>query len=228
MDERISAALDAFADLRVAALAASPLANMASWISSGAPPRAHDLRSAGLNGALAPRNASEGKLHFDLRIARKAFIAEWGFSIPCMEAIDALGRYAPIVEIGAGTGYWTALLQSAGVDAIATDKTASGDLGYGFHAGRHAQVSEMSAEDAVLHHAARTPFCSWPTQGENWALTAVSRLSPERVVAFVGGSATGTPELVRFLSKNFDLIEDVEIPQFPGCDDRLVIYRRRA
>jgi len=44
-----------------------------------------------------------------------------GFSVPSEAALDVLSQYAPLVEVGAGTGYWAAALEQRGVDVLAFD-----------------------------------------------------------------------------------------------------------
>lgn len=46
-----------------------------------------------------------------------------GFAVPNQEAMSVLGRIGPILQMGAGTGYWTALLelQSPPIDIVAYD-----------------------------------------------------------------------------------------------------------
>ena len=43
------------------------------------------------------------------------------FAIPNEVAIAAIAAHAPLVEVGAGTGYWSAVLQRRGVDILAFD-----------------------------------------------------------------------------------------------------------
>ena len=44
-----------------------------------------------------------------------------GFGVPGEEALEACARYAPLVEVGAGTGYWAAVLRARGVEVEAFD-----------------------------------------------------------------------------------------------------------
>jgi hypothetical protein len=44
-----------------------------------------------------------------------------GFSIPNEAALLAAARCAPLLEVGAGTGYWASLLRERGVDILAYD-----------------------------------------------------------------------------------------------------------
>jgi hypothetical protein len=49
------------------------------------------------------------------------------FAIPNQLILDKIGSlYGPVVEVGAGTGYWAALLKSRGVDVVAYDKAPPG------------------------------------------------------------------------------------------------------
>jgi hypothetical protein len=141
--------------------------------------------------------------------------------------VAALRAIAPLVEVGAGTGYWSALLQAAAVDVVATDPTAAGDVGYGFEGGRHGRVQPLSAGQAIMAYPDRAVFCSWPTQGEAWALGAAFQMGAGQRMALIEGSTTGSRGLRRYLATRFELISDIDIPRFPGCDDRLRIYRKR-
>lgn len=41
--------------------------------------------------------------------------------MPTDEAIETIAEYGPVLEVGAGSGYWSYVLSEAGVDVIATD-----------------------------------------------------------------------------------------------------------
>ena len=45
----------------------------------------------------------------------------YAFAVPNAEALAVLRQHSPLVEWGAGTGYWAALLQRAGADVVALD-----------------------------------------------------------------------------------------------------------
>jgi len=194
---------------------------MADWVANGNPPNCEVLRNFGLM-----TDPADPDTDIRLRIARKAYIAKWGYSIPCAEAVMAIIALGPLVEIGAGTGAWSALLRNAGADIIGTDVHATGDIGYGFRAGTHTPLLSMTGSQAVSSYPKRDVFCSWPTEGGKWALGAAYALRRGRAFAIIEGSRTGTPGLRHYFCTRFRLIADVEIPQFPGCDDRLRIYRK--
>src|SRR4051794_21992422 len=53
---------------------------------------------------------------------RKQLIWAFAWAVPSDEAIEEIARHGPIVEIGAGTGYWAWLLAQAGADVLAYDR----------------------------------------------------------------------------------------------------------
>jgi hypothetical protein len=164
-------------------------------------------------------------------LARRAFMDRWGCSIPCAEAIAALRALGPLVEIGCGTGYWSALLRNAGHDVIATDAEPPGSQLNGFRVGSRLEARQMTAVEAVAQHPDRDVFCSWPSEGDSWALGAAWRLAPGRCFALIGdgpGGKIGSRGLYRYLATRFDLVAEVALPQFPQSHDRLTIHRKRA
>jgi hypothetical protein len=214
----------AYAQLQEQALQRSPLARIAEWVRAGKAPTAELLRGQGLT-----TESSGPERLAELRLARTAFVRAWGFSIPCAEAIGTLARLAPLVEIGAGSGYWTALLRNAGLDVVATDATPQGDIGYGFEASRFCEIEALAGPAAVRAYPDRNVFCSWPTQDSPWALAAVRAMALGRRVALIGeprGGQTGSRGLHRYLDTRFRLLGVQPIPQFPKTRDALYVYER--
>lgn len=201
-------------------LAASVLAAMPVWMAAGAAPAAGALRQAGFR--------SDGD--DALKLVRLAFARSWGFAIPCAEMVEALRPLSPLVELGAGTGYLTALLNTCGLDVLATDVLETGAAGFRYVPGSHAPLVTVSGPDAVLRYPERNVLCSWPTEGRSWALEAALNIAAGRsfcLIAEPTGGKTATPEFYGFLAGAFDLVAEVQIPQFVGCHDFLAVYRRR-
>ena len=59
-----------------------------------------------------------------MKILRRSLRRRYSYSIPSEEALQAIASIGePMVEIGAGKGYWAKLLQEKGVDIVATDRS---------------------------------------------------------------------------------------------------------
>jgi hypothetical protein len=194
-----------------ALLADSPLAGMPEWIATGAPP---------------PRAALQIDGRPDLRWA---FNQVWGFSVPCAEAVAALVELSPLVEIGAGSAYWSAMLSAAGADIIATDIAPAGIGEHGFEVGTYYPVEQLAADEAVEHYVERSVFCSWPTKRAEWCYDAARRLSSGRALALIADhheTISGSDSLFALLDAEFNAVRTVEIPLLYDRQDKLVIYRR--
>jgi hypothetical protein len=158
-------------------------------------------------------------------------VRRYGFSIPCAEAVDALLRLGPLVEVGAGTGYWSRLLDSAGASIVATDKAAGARLGLVFTVGEHFPVLPLGAVKAAREFPDRAVFVSWPSAKRAWPALLVGDLGPGRIIAMIGegrGGTTGDDRMFDFLDRDFEVTARVPIPRFPTCEDLLTIYERRS
>merc|ERR1719359_185892 len=48
----------------------------------------------------------------------------YAYSVPTERALATLAKHAPLLEVGAGTGYWAHLLEAQGVEIVAADLPA--------------------------------------------------------------------------------------------------------
>jgi hypothetical protein len=168
-------------------------------------------------------------------------------------ALACVARYAPIVEMGAGTGYWARCLRERGVDVVAYD-----ELGEQWRAWFRPSVlhdveisrgvrtlvwqSDPARSDPVLwtellkggpkvlaEHAERTLLLCWPDPWSGFDHAALLEYRGERVI-FVGdpgNAGTGSERFRRLLHQAWQPVEKVEIPRWFNGNDRLVVYQRR-
>jgi hypothetical protein len=175
----------------------------------------------------------------DLAARRRELAALFAWAIPDAGALALLARYAPLLEGGAGTGYWAALLQAADVDMVASDRTPPGSdpnraraAANEYHDTRHRPWTQMlaaSAIDAVRTGAGRTLFLCWPPHDDDAASYGALRAYRGDVLVYVGGGPDGPTGTVRFhreLALNWRPAEQALLPTWPGLRDRLVVYRR--
>ena len=193
--------------------------------SSRAPARVRDLAWS-VPGGLG--------LVLGLPARRRELAALFAWAIPGEGALAVLARHAPLLECGAGTGYWAALLRARGVDVLASDLAPPGSpAGNRYHSGRRpwTEVQAASAVDAVraARTSGRTLFLCWPPFDDDGASYAALRAYRGDTFIYAGGAPggpTGTLRFHRELELNWHPTEQVALPSWPGLRDRLVVYRR--
>lgn len=163
---------------------------------------------------------------------RRELAARFAWAIPGEAALAVLAGLGPLLEGGAGAGYWAALLRARGADVVAVDRAPpGGPVPNPHHPGRWTWT-EVRAQDtvtAVGHHPDRTLVLCWPPYDDDSAgYLALRRYRGDRF-AYIGDGpdgATGTPRLHRELAANWTAEVTVPLPSWPGLADRLVVYRR--
>jgi hypothetical protein len=157
---------------------------------------------------------------------RAALIREYAFAIPGEEALSCIARHAPVVEVGAGSGYWARCLRERGVDVVAYD-----ELGDQWHAWFRELWTDVvrGGPEALAGHADRTLLLCWPDPWTGMDEAALRAHAGRRLahVGEAGARGPGTEGFRRLLSSEWRPIERTRVPRWPGCHDRLVVYERR-
>ena len=159
--------------------------------------------------------------------AREEAVKRYGFSIPCKEAVEAVAALSPLVEVGAGSGYWSRLLRAAGADVVTTD--VGGQPKYS-RLWNTEGIDVLEAVEAIKRHSDRNVFMSWPSYDKGWAANVAAEMRSGRHLAFIGESKGGCTADDRFfdiLESDFDEGVLVLIPQWEGLHDYLTIYKKR-
>lgn len=166
----------------------------------------------------------------DLGERRRELASLFSWAVPTEAALDLLSKYSPLVECGAGMGYWLALLRARGVDAIGYDLHRPGGKN-AFH--RNARrpwtpVQRESSVKAARRHPDQTLVLCWPPYEDDRASYAVLRAYRGDIVVHIGEGATGSVRFHRELALNWTLVEELDLPHWPRLQDRVMVYRRNA
>ena len=166
---------------------------------------------------------------------RRELASLFSWAVPNTRALDVLAAYAPLVECGAGMGYWAALLRARGVDIAAYDAAPPGRASKNaFHRrGREpwTDVLRASSIAAVRRHRDRTLVLCWPPYGDDGASYSVLRAYRGETFLYIGEpdeGATGSVRFRRELALNWTLAKTVALPRWPRLRDTLMVYRRNA
>jgi hypothetical protein len=160
---------------------------------------------------------------------RYVYSDQYAWAVPNEEAIGVLVEHSPLVEVGAGRGYWARLAAQAGADILAFDPFPPGtaDVNKWHHPpGLFFDVAKGGAEVAA-DHPDRTLFLCWPPWGQDVASRTLRSYQGNTVI-YVGdeGLSAATPEFYSELAAGWTKVRVVDIPQWPGIRDRLEVWQR--
>jgi len=170
-------------------------------------------------------------LLFDLR---HDFVSEYSLTIPYYDVLKKVSLYSPIVEIGAGSGYWARCLGEMGADVVAYDRFPPGeqspwewdswnswfnDSWYGIIEGD---------ESAAAWHPDRTLFMAWPMPMNPMAYNTLLNYKNAggRTLIYIGDphpASSGDEYFYRLLYRHKE-IENIDLYSWPGIKEKLLIY----
>ena len=184
--------------------------------------------------------------------------SQWAWSVPTAEALAAIARHSPLIEIGAGNGHWAALLRARGADVLAYDEPcwaaayAAGAAGgaEATPAGtplmgeREAGVLAGGPEQAA-GHAGRALMLAWPDYAGrgSYGTQCLAAYTGDTLVLLgewtgrtLGAYADGLGEHGQSFSIEFQrrveadwvLVEQMRLPSWPYFVDSLHVWKRRA
>jgi hypothetical protein len=164
--------------------------------------------------------AAKPSLLLDFAERRRELASLFSWAVPSDAALELLAKYAPLVECGAGTGYWLALLRARGVDAIGYDRRVRRPW---------TPIQRAASVKAARRHPERSLLLCWPPYDDDAASYETLRAYRGDVVIHVGERDEGPTGSVRFhreLALNWTLVEELELPHWPRLQDRVMVYRR--
>jgi hypothetical protein len=161
---------------------------------------------------------------------RRVLAEKYSYAIPNEEAIREVVRLSPIVEIGAGTGYWASLINSAGGVVVAYDKAPvnSKIKNYYKFTDQHFRV-KRGGPSVLSRYPDHTLLLCWPPYGKPMAKDCLN-LYKGNTVVYVGegdSGCTGDEKFHDALEAEWVLKKEIDIPQWSGIHDTMMIYTRR-
>lgn len=181
---------------------------------------------AGSGVTVGPCRDSYNDEAYELLGKRDRLVEEFAWAIPNIDAIEVLVDHDPILEVGAGTGYWAWCVEQLGGEVIATDP----------HPPRvdpYTEVMTYTALEAIetvreYEPEPYTLFCCWPQHEASWPADALNEYQGETFV-YVGearGGCTADERFHRKLRRRWTLRKTVYVPTYLGRQDRLEVWSR--
>jgi hypothetical protein len=160
------------------------------------------------------------------------------WAIPTEEALLEIATHGPIVEMGAGMGYWAHLLRYIGVDIIAYDRYDPFGINP-WHVGGNlfTFISRGDPRD-LKQYRDRSLFLCWPPMEQPLAPESKRHMVAKdclkywkgQTLIYVGdfNGMTAGASFYKVLRKNFILSKTVEIPRWFERDDMMTIWTRKS
>lgn len=165
---------------------------------------------------------------------RNDFVTEYSFTIPCYEILKKIAALSPIVEIGAGSGYWARCITELGGDVIAYDSSPPGEHApWEWYKG-NAWFDDswfsiiQGDESAVSAHPERTLFMAWPMPMSRMAYNTLVNYKNgggEKII-YIGNphpASSGDEHFYKLLYKQREE-ENIDLYSWPGITEKLLIY----
>lgn len=170
----------------------------------------------------------------DIRL-RRLVIDHATFAVPDPVSLAVIATYGPIIEIGAGTGYWAWCLRQMGVDVIAFDKyppqshPRDADRSKGRNGWFDTYWTHVLRGDdrQAGRYPDRSLMMVWPYM-DDMAIRALKAYRGDTVI-YVGEerAACATAAFFDELEEGWVKVHDRSIPQWFGLHDELWILQRR-
>ncbi len=164
-------------------------------------------------------------------LSRPELVKRYSWAIPDEESIRAIvGLRKPILEIGAGNGYWASLIATAG------GSIECWDIEPGMHVDGGSEklwypVSKGGPEILGPQHRDHALMLVWPPFNTPMATDCLLQFMKAggRSLIYVGesmGGCTGDDEFHRILGSHWEAIRHVNNPTWGGVRDRVCLYER--
>jgi hypothetical protein len=166
--------------------------------------------------------------------ARPIGVARYSYAIPDATALTILAEHGPIIEIGAGTGYWAYLLRQRGVDVVAFDINPPLTEGHTNRYHKNELIVGITwtevligGPELVAHYPDRSLFLCWPPPREPMAADALAAYKGSTLI-FIGEWNPDTAASIQFYDalEGWQLKITHKIPRWFGMKDRLSVWRR--
>jgi hypothetical protein len=171
-----------------------------------------------------------------LSILGKPLIDYYSWAIPTSRLLKIIGQFQPLIEIGAGKGYWSYLLRKQGVTIRAFDA---------FPNKKHSwTLVEKGIPSTIFIHASslqyKTLLLCYPDEASELAVECLEMFHGQYVIHI--GELINTGSYARYpqssfgrttsssfqleLMEKFHCIGCFSLPSFPFCNDKLTIWKR--
>lgn len=170
----------------------------------------------------------------------------YSWAIPDPESLAFLAQWVnePVVEMGAGTGYWAWQLSQMGFDIVAYDQDPPHVSGKNhWHSPRNGAEGDLTNEtrstffpvqegtpESLKSHAERILFLCWPPYDDTMAFHCLENYAGNRIV-YIGegsGGCTADDAFHERLEQEWQEVASHRPVQWFGIHDYITVYLRKS
>lgn len=166
---------------------------------------------------------------------REEFTKRFAWSLPCLEAVETIRKYArpPLHDALAGTGYWSLLLNDEDIRTIPADIHLPARNRYHRKPPRHTRIKRRNllrlAHDMMTGRLKGDILLSWPPYLSG-APNRLLRLVPRGTrIFYIGegmGGCTADDPFHETLEDEFTPLHREPLPNWPGIHDSLEVWEK--
>jgi hypothetical protein len=169
-----------------------------------------------------------------LEVMGQPLCEKYSWAIPNNRALNILASFSPLIEIGAGKGYWASLLREQDIDIVAYDKTVDEDQCWTeVKVGGPKKLASPKADG-------RTLFLCYPDDSQNLGLKCLNEFRGDYIIhvgeLITTGTLSGYPQapfgrttgsdFSVALAENFHCLLSASLPRFPFSKDCITVWKR--
>jgi len=155
---------------------------------------------------------------------RRLMVKVFSWAIPTDKAIGLLRDHSPIIEIGAGGGYWAWMIEQAGGTVYAYDSWWEK-----YKPRTKWTTVKHGGPGMIKRYPDATLFLCWPPYDDAMALKCLQNYTGE--FFFYEGEGefgcTGDEAFHNEIKLNWKAKKTICVPTWPGIYDKLILYQRR-
>ncbi len=163
-------------------------------------------------------------------IFRYDFITKYAFAVPNQEALGMLAKMSPILEMGAGSGYWAYLIRRRGQFVVAYDQNPPLKSSYKFTKDwgtvQHGTIE--TANELQEANNQFTLFLCWPCYNKPFAHDVLKAFTGKTLI-YIGeyrGGCTADNDFFDLLDDAWTPRASIQIPQWNGIHDFMTVFER--
>lgn len=162
---------------------------------------------------------------------RARLVMKYAFTIPYHDIIKEIAAHGPLVEIGAGNGYWAWMLSQAGADVAAIDLFSPDEVEAWDFTGMNQWYDDswyfidQGPAESAGGWPERSLFLAWPLYADPMAIIALDAYENAggHTVIFLGDASMAGDENFHRKLASLLPVKRIDCMGWPGLHEELVI-----